>query len=423
MRVAVVGAGVAGLTAAYRLTRAGHRVAVFEALGHIGGRTHTQHFAPGHHLDAGAGFLTSAYTRTLALFEEIGERDRLLPLRAGGRVELLVNGRSVMGAGMPRTPGGDHLIPADERARLASWLQWLDGYPPLGFRTFNDQETAQAHAAAVSPAAERYLFAPMFEGLFAPLSEQSAEFLRSWIAASRCQYFQVADGMDAPWRRVANHLQVRTNARVDMIRSSGSKLEVVANSIGQEFDGIVVAVPPPVAASFVSRALEPRWIAQLRYEEVRYSGQCRLYLATPGQPPGRFNRHPLPMGLITSVEWQSAEDGAWGRCPPGWQWALICSNERHAARLNGLPDREVAGLLWKEAARLIPGLPELDSWQVRHLARWPLAVPVFPPGHFTRMANYQRRPPVVFAGDWTHQGCIEGAVRSGEAAAEAFGPG
>lgn len=44
------------------------------------------------------------------------------------------------------------------------------------------------------------------------------------------------------------------------------------------------------------------------------------------------------------------------------------------------------------------------------------------PGHFTRMAAYQRRPPLVFAGDWTHQACIEGAVRSGEAAAEAFGP-
>jgi predicted NAD/FAD-dependent oxidoreductase len=27
----------------------------------------------------------------------------------------------------------------------------------------------------------------------------------------------------------------------------------------------------------------------------------------------------------------------------------------------------------------------------------------------------------VLAGDWTHQACVEGAVRSGEAAAAAFG--
>jgi predicted NAD/FAD-dependent oxidoreductase len=37
------------------------------------------------------------------------------------------------------------------------------------------------------------------------------------------------------------------------------------------------------------------------------------------------------------------------------------------------------------------------------------------------MAGYARRPPLVLAGDWTHQACVEGAVRSGEAAAAAFG--
>ncbi len=37
MRIGVVGAGVAGLTAAYRLSKAGHQVEVFEASDHVGG--------------------------------------------------------------------------------------------------------------------------------------------------------------------------------------------------------------------------------------------------------------------------------------------------------------------------------------------------------------------------------------------------
>ncbi len=422
MRIAVIGAGAAGLTAAYRLNQAGHRVTVLEANPYVGGRTHTEHFFDGHYLDTGAGWLTSAYTRTLALFEELGERERLRPMKASGPSELIVDGQVYTGSGLPRTAAGDHLVPADERERLRSWLKWLEGYPPLGYRTFNDNESASDHLQPVSPVAERYLFAPMFEGLFEPLSQQSAEFLRSWIAASRVQYFQVEEGMDAPWKRVASTVDIRLNARVEMIRASGMKLEVVANSLGNEFDGVVVAVPPPAATRFVNRTVEPRWIAHLKYEEIRYAGQCRLYLAMPGSAPDRIHKRPLPMGEIASVEWQSGEQGAWGKCPPGWHWALICANEQYNAELIALPDQQLIDRLMRGAQEIVPGLPALTGWNTRHLVRWRAAVPTMPPGHFTRMAAYQRRPPVVFAGDWTHQACIEGAVRSGEAAAEAFGP-
>ncbi len=423
MQIAVIGAGAAGLTAAFRLLQAGHRVTVYESEPYVGGRTRSEHFAPGHYLDTGAGWLTTAYTQTLRLFEELGERSRLHPIKASGPSELLVDGQSYLGSGMPRTPGGDHLIPGEERERLRNWLHWLDGYPPLGYRTFNDNEDAKQHLAPVSPAAERFLFAPMFEGLFAPLEEQSAEFLRSWIAASRAKYFQVEDGMDAPWKRIATHIDVRVNSRVEMIRQGGSKFEVVANSAGAPFDGLVVAVPPPVGHTFITRALEPRWVAQLHYETINYAGQCRLYLAMPGSAPARIHKRPLPMGLLASVEWQSGSDGAWGACPPGWQWALICANEAYNSRLIELPDFEVSERLWKAAADIVPGLPPLDVWKVKHVVKWRNAVPTMAPGHFSRMAAYTRRPPIVFAGDWTHQACVEGAVRSGEAAAEAFGPG
>ena len=423
MQIGVIGAGAAGLTAAYRLVQAGHRVIVFEAQPHVGGRTYSAHFGPGHHLDTGAGWLTTAYTHTVKLFDELGERERLHPMRASGPSDLVVDGQHYIGAGLPRTPAGDHLIPGDERERLRNWLHWLDGYPPLGFRTFNDNENAKQHLQSVSPTAERYLFAPMFEGLFAPLEKQSAEFLRSWIAASRAQYFQVEDGMDAPWNRVATHLDIRLNTRVEMIRQSGSRLEVVANSMGMAFDGLVVAVPPPAGNQFVTLAVEPRWVAQLNYETIGYSGQCRLYLAMPGDAPARLHRRPMPMGPIASVEWQSSSDGAWGACPPGWQWALICANEAYNDRLIDLPDFEISNRLWAAAARVVPELPPLAQWKVSHLVKWRYAVPIMAPGHFTRLANYARRPPIVFAGDWTHQACVEGAVRSGEAAAEAFGPG
>ena len=99
MQIAVIGAGAAGLTASFRLLQAGHRVTVYEAEPYVGGRTRSQHFAPGHHLDTGAGWLTTAYTHTLRFFEELGERNRLHPMKASGPSELLVDGKRYIGAG------------------------------------------------------------------------------------------------------------------------------------------------------------------------------------------------------------------------------------------------------------------------------------------------------------------------------------
>ncbi|MFB6891704.1 NAD(P)/FAD-dependent oxidoreductase [Kitasatospora sp. NPDC056327] len=78
-RAAVVGSGVAGLTAAYELTRAGVEVTLFEADDRLGGHAHTQHVtAPdGRPLALDTGFLVHnerTYPHLLRLFAELGVR-------------------------------------------------------------------------------------------------------------------------------------------------------------------------------------------------------------------------------------------------------------------------------------------------------------------------------------------------------------
>src|SRR3954466_12212878 len=66
-RVLVVGAGLAGLAAAYELTQAGHDVTVLEARSRAGGRVQTlrEPFADGLHAEAGAMFIPDSHDLTM----------------------------------------------------------------------------------------------------------------------------------------------------------------------------------------------------------------------------------------------------------------------------------------------------------------------------------------------------------------------
>jgi len=71
-RVAIVGAGLAGTTAAYRLTQQGVHVQLFEARDRIGGRCWTARgFADGQTAEHGGEFIDSRHVHLLGLASEM----------------------------------------------------------------------------------------------------------------------------------------------------------------------------------------------------------------------------------------------------------------------------------------------------------------------------------------------------------------
>jgi protoporphyrinogen oxidase len=77
VRVAVLGAGVAGLVGAYRLTQAGHVVDVYERWPGLGGQAATLDVGEGHLLERYYHHLFSTDRHIAALYDELGMPDEL----------------------------------------------------------------------------------------------------------------------------------------------------------------------------------------------------------------------------------------------------------------------------------------------------------------------------------------------------------
>jgi squalene-associated FAD-dependent desaturase len=166
MKVAVVGAGWAGMAAAVTLTQGGHQVTVFEAARTLGGRARA---VPGHlpdgtpvALDNGQHILIGAYSRTLALMHTVGVNTQAALLR----IPLDLRFHNGTGLRLPQAPSPwDALIGigtargwtwADRWSLVRASLGWQAG----GFRCAPGT-TVAALCVGLSPTINRTLIEPL----------------------------------------------------------------------------------------------------------------------------------------------------------------------------------------------------------------------------------------------------------------------
>jgi oxygen-dependent protoporphyrinogen oxidase len=432
-RVVVVGAGVAGLTAAHLLQDAGCAVSVIEASSSIGGALQQAELG-GARYEPALVTLPEPAPSLRWLLGELGlsgqvrldALERLALLRRGrlARLDLRRLARFGVGPGIPPWEGLRLRRLQTLRTRLGPKLDARKSREPsaLDAKAPLDAQAPLDAALYLGPRVHARLLRPLLEVHFAIESHLASRALLMQLVDRRgVPALALASGVGAlPARLAAALPDVRTGVRVERVRSDGRGVEV-AGGARLEAEGTVLAVPAQAVPHLVPE-LAP-------FDDLffsRHSGVSQLVLAAATRDPFE-----LPEPVI----WLAPESGghlaALARAPgppsePRAARPLLLIGRPGLARLHESGgERAVREALLRGAESVLRGLRgAIDASRLHAI---PLATPAFEVGGYRAAARLleeqQARAasrPLVYCGDYLVAPHLEGAVAAGIRAARAL---
>jgi squalene-associated FAD-dependent desaturase len=408
-RVHVIGAGLAGLSAAVRLTQQGREVRLYEAAPHAGGRCRS-FFDPqlGCTIDNGGHVILGANSATLAYAEAIRSRDELLEI-APARfpfLDLATRERWTL-----RPNAGPLPWWPLARLRRVPGTSIVDYVALLRLLAAKRNQTIAECVAARSP-----LYRPLIEPLAtaimnAPADEAAARPLADVLCATLLRGERASRPMVAR-RGLSSALvdpalawlerhgaRYRANARVARLGFTEDHVATLYVA-GAEIaiapdDRVILAVPPWAAGALVPELLRP----------VAFAAIVNAHFRLPRPVMAEI---PL-LGLVGGcAHWLILRDD------------VVSVTVSAADAIIGDDAESLLERLWKDTAKALclagPRPPARLIKEKRATFRQTPAAEARRPGPWTGWRN------LFLAGDWTATGLpatIEGAIRSGLRAAEA----
>jgi oxygen-dependent protoporphyrinogen oxidase len=429
--IAVLGAGITGLTAAHRLARRGHRVQVFEAAPRVGGAIRT-HRDGDWLVESGPNSLLAGDAAVNALFAELGLGRELVPAAPAARHRYIVRG----GRPLP--------VPLSPPALLRSPLLSLRG--KLGLLgdllarprvRHADLSLADFVAAHFGREAVDYVLNPVVTGIFAgdptrlstrhafpklwELERDHGSILRGQRAAAKARPAGAAagivsfrhglqvlpDALAAQLPAGSLSLQARVEA---LVPTAGQRWNVIwtdpAGTHTTSCDAVLAALPASALAALRFGTLGERPLAAL--DGIPHPPVASLFLGFPRAAVA----HPLDgFGLLVPEVERRALLGVLfsstlfpGRAPADHVALTVLVGGTRQPELAALaPDALLATLMPDLQALLgVRGTPVF-----RHHTLWPRAIPQYNLGHGSHLET-------IAAAERAHRGLhLGGQVRDG----------
>ena len=402
MRAAVVGGGLAGLSAALELVDAGHEVTVYEARPTLGGAVQTlprRQGDPEPPPDNGQHIALGCFSAYLGFLDRIGEsgsvrREPLaLPVvdEQGRRAAIKPSAAALLGY--------RHLPLGDRLRILKSLARWGSS---SGDRTFAE---ALRHRGQSPRAIERFWDVFIRPALNLPAEEAAAEAGDFTVRTALLSGKRASDLL-LPARPLG---EMHGEAAGRALEAAGASLRTGArvDDLGElEADAVVVAVPPAESARLLGEP-EP---------QLGFSPIVSVHLLFDR----RLLAEPLAALLGSPAHWVFDRGRLTGHEPESGQYLTVVSSG--VPELEGLRGRELVELISGAVVERL-GVAEL-LWS--RVSREPEAtIAVRPGSEAHRLGPRTGTPNVTRAGAWTATGwppTMESAVRSGSAAAQALDP-
>jgi monoamine oxidase len=427
--VLVLGAGLAGLSAARDLAAGGADVVVLEARGRVGGRVEQLRVDGGRPVQLGGEVVGPVHTSYLELVDELGltlepsyvavegattydlyegvERGDDFPVRSDAeradyeRVERKWG--ELVATVDPDDPWSDPEADRLDRVSIGTWLRTVDALPPTIRRL-------QVGSLALADGSIEH------SSLLAELRKSAAVGEHEFYSYERWESLQVAEGSAEVAERLGAELGERIRLESEVARIQVGRTCGVTLATGEELtaEAVVCALPAPVAGRLEIDHVEPERLRSLRRQ--RHALAAKVVSVYPRSVWADVGANGLAEGEhVLASTWPQREGVLSALVPP-----------ERVAYLLALADDDRDEVVQDELERMYG--PAARGTAAIHLRLW--ATDPFTRGYVTHWwpgdvlrvgpLHGTHAPPFYVCGsDQWVAGYLEGAVRTGRSAASA----
>ena len=219
-RIVIVGAGLSGLAAGWRMHQAGHEVVVAEQSEDVGGSARSVRHGE-YLIDTGPDLINTAYARFLALAREVGLGDDIV--HSSSRVDVIRDGRPIgFDSARPLSLMRNSLLSRRGKARLAlghlRTRRQVNRIDPFALTRYTDENAQAAQPfshAAFGPEVSDHLIDPIVRAFAGTgLQHTSALAVLGALAVGREDMLSIKGGMGAVPAAIAERLDIRCGTLV-----------------------------------------------------------------------------------------------------------------------------------------------------------------------------------------------------------------